>query len=108
MSAIDSIVPEVSIIVVTYNNCHLNEACLSSLFHDTDYERFEVIVVDNASSDATPELLRSLASREPRLRIVLNAENRGFAAANSRTFWRRLVRLNSNSRPSGDQDTRYT
>ena len=61
----------------------LNELCLASLFHDTDYANFEVIVVDNASKDGTPDLLRSLAASEPRLRIVLNDDNRGFAAANN-------------------------
>ena len=81
--AIAAIEPEVSIIVVTFNNRELNALCLASLFNDTDYAHFEVIVVDNASQDGTPDLLRDLAAREPRLRIVLNADNRGFAAANN-------------------------
>lgn len=82
-AAVDALEPEVSIIVVTYNNRDLNEICLASLFRDTDYPSFEVIVVDNASTDATPDLLRELAQREPRLRIRLNSDNKGFATANN-------------------------
>lgn len=82
-AAIGSLAPQVSVIVVTFNNRDLNELCLTSLFNDTDYPDFEVVVVDNASIDGTPDLLREFAAREPRLRIVLNADNRGFAAANN-------------------------
>ena len=82
-AAIDALQPQVSIVVVTFGNRELNELCLASLLSDTDYADFEVIVVDNASSDGTPQMLRALAEREPRLRIVLNDDNRGFAAANN-------------------------
>jgi glycosyltransferase involved in cell wall biosynthesis len=80
---IEAIQPQVSIIVVTFGNRTLNELCLGSVFGDTDYREFEVIVVDNASNDGTVEMLRELAAREPRLRVIENADNRGFAAANN-------------------------
>ncbi|MBU4270696.1 MAG: glycosyltransferase [Planctomycetes bacterium] len=53
--------PPASIIIVTYNNLHLNQGCLESVFRDTDWPNFEVIVVDNASSDDTAEWLADLA-----------------------------------------------
>lgn len=75
--------PAVSVVVVTYNNLALTRACLDSLERDTDYGNFETIVVDNASSDGTPDALRAWQAAGPRRRIVLNADNRGFAAANN-------------------------
>ena len=81
--AITGLRPLVSVIIVTYNNLALNRQCLASVLDDTDYPAMEVIVVDNASSDDTPTFLRELAEREQRVRIVLNAENRGFSAANN-------------------------
>lgn len=71
----------VSVIVVTYNNLALTRQCLASLAEDEAV--LEVIVVDNASSDATPDYLRQWASQGTGRRLVLNADNRGFSAANN-------------------------
>ena len=43
-----------SIIVVTYNNLALTRLCLESIIRNTDYPNYEVIVVDNNSTDKTP------------------------------------------------------
>ncbi len=75
--------PPASIIIVTYNNLHLNQGCLESVFRDTDWPNFEVLVVDNASSDGTAEWLAEEEARHPDLRVILNKENLGFAAANN-------------------------
>ncbi len=82
-AAIDAIQPLVSIVIVTFGNRALNALCLASVFGDTDYPDFEVIVVDNGSTDGTVEMLRGLAAREPRLTVIANDDNRGFAAANN-------------------------
>jgi GT2 family glycosyltransferase len=74
--------PLVSVVVVTYGGLDLTKDCLESLARET-WPRFEVLVVDNASSDGTPEYLRETAERDPRIRMIFNAENRGFAAANN-------------------------
>jgi GT2 family glycosyltransferase/2-polyprenyl-3-methyl-5-hydroxy-6-metoxy-1,4-benzoquinol methylase len=79
--AIRELYPLVSVIIVTYNNLALNQLCLDSVFNDTDYPNFEVIVVDNASADGTPAYLKALAY--PRLKVILNQDNRGFSAANN-------------------------
>jgi GT2 family glycosyltransferase/glycosyltransferase involved in cell wall biosynthesis len=76
-------VPRVSVVVVTYNNLDLTKACLDSLARYSDYPNLEIIVVDNASADETPEFLRAWASEESDRHIVLNSDNRGFAAANN-------------------------
>ncbi len=74
--------PLVSVVVVTYGGLELTKACLESLARET-WPRMEILVVDNASSDGTPEHLREAAARDPRIRTIFNAENRGFAAANN-------------------------
>jgi GT2 family glycosyltransferase len=72
-----------SIIIVTYNNLSLTALCLHSVVSNTEYPDYEVIVVDNNSTDGTPEYLKSAAERVSNLKIILNTENRGFACANN-------------------------
>ncbi|MDT9633841.1 glycosyltransferase [Pseudomonas sp. JV449] len=72
----------ISVIVVTYNNLALTRACLDSLEHDSEGPELEIIVVDNASSDGTAEFLSQWAADSGQT-IVLNTDNRGFAAANN-------------------------
>jgi GT2 family glycosyltransferase/glycosyltransferase involved in cell wall biosynthesis len=73
----------VSAIVVTYNNLELTRACLASLDEHSHYENLEIIVVDNASSDSSPEFLENWASAGINRKLILNKDNRGFAAANN-------------------------
>jgi chlorobactene glucosyltransferase len=60
--------PFVSIVLPVRNEQAHLDACLSSLLSQR-YPRFEVIVIDDGSSDATPRLLQAWAARDPRLRI---------------------------------------
>lgn len=75
--------PRVSILILTYNNLLINKLCLESVFVNTNYPDFEVIVVDNASSDGTPEWLKQYSQSHPNLHIILNTENCGFAGGNN-------------------------
>lgn len=69
-----------SIIVVSYNGMLENTApCLESIFKETNYCDYEVIVVDNNSTDGTQGYLRQLAARHHNIKFVLNKSNRGFA-----------------------------
>ena len=68
--------PLVSVVIPTFNKWEYTEKCLTAIFANTRYPRFEVIVVDNASSDETPERLKAIG---PPLRLRLNPENEGFA-----------------------------
>lgn len=76
-------VPMVSILILTYNNLLLNQLCLRSIYCNTTYPNFEVIVVDNGSTDGTPVWLRHYAETHPNLRLFMNSENRGFASGNN-------------------------
>ena len=73
--------PRLSVILVTFNNRDLNRLCLESLEARTEWPNLEILVVDNASTDGTRELLSAEARRNPRLRVIFHEENRGFAAA---------------------------
>ncbi len=73
--------PKVSIIIVSYNNQELTFACIESVLRNSMYPSIEVIVIDNASTDGSAEALPGLA--DDRVRVILNRENVGFAAANN-------------------------
>lgn len=75
--------PSVSIIVLTYNNLIFNKLCLESIYANTKYPNFEVIVVDNASTDGTPAWLLEYSKLFTNLRLILNCENKGFAGGNN-------------------------
>ncbi len=79
--------PVVSVVVLTYNNLAFTKACLFSIESYSDYRALEVIVVDNASSDGSPEWLRNWAEEGSpaghRRRLILNEENLGFSAGNN-------------------------
>lgn len=74
---------KLSIIIVTYNSAKDIAACLESLkFRGRrvqEEDEYEIIVVDNASSDETRDIL----ARFPDLRLVFNDKNLGYARANN-------------------------
>jgi GT2 family glycosyltransferase len=88
----------VSVVIVNLNRRDLLERCLESLWKQT-FSDFEVIVVDNASSDGSLEFLQSLA--EPRLQVIALASNRGFAggcnAGIARAAGRYVATLNNDA-----------
>jgi GT2 family glycosyltransferase len=67
-----------SIVIPLYNRVDLTAACLQSLAANTQGVDFEVVLVDNASSDATPDLCRSLGGD---VVVIRNEENLGFSKA---------------------------
>lgn len=75
--------PRVSVIVVTYNNLELTKACLASLDEHTNHQNLEIIVVDNASADGSPAFLSEWVAKGPDRKLILNDDNRGFAAGNN-------------------------
>jgi len=70
--------PEVSIIVPTFNRAHCIERSLTSLLKQV-YQDFEVIVVDDGSTDQTLQLISQI--RDQRVQCVQHPENRGTNAA---------------------------
>src|SRR5438067_925806 len=68
---------EVSIIIVNWNTVDLLRQCLRSVYLETQPINFEVIVVDNASSDDSVAMVRREFCE---VKLIVNIENRGFAA----------------------------
>jgi GT2 family glycosyltransferase len=81
--AIGSSWPRASIIVVTWDNLAFTRLCLASLVENTEYPNYELIVVDNASTDGTVVELQRLAGDLPHVRVILNDHNTGFGPANN-------------------------
>lgn len=69
----------VLVVIVTYNQWALTRACLESLAQATS-ANFEVLVVDNASTDGTPERVREFA---PNVKVIENGVNVGYAQGNN-------------------------
>jgi len=72
----------VSIIVVTWNGERFIEDCLSSIYAQ-DYTKFEIILVDNSSTDNTLDVARTGFGKSLKLTIIENDLNRGFSTANN-------------------------
>lgn len=74
--------PLISVIVLNYNSRQFLELCLKSLFN-TKYKNFEVVFVDNASTDGSVELINNRYGNNPNLKIIKNSDNLGFAKGNN-------------------------
>src|SRR5208283_5632907 len=72
----------VSVTIVTWNSAQYLRECFASL-DQQDYGDFDVIVVDNASSDGTRAILAQL---EARWRVIYNEQNIGFAAGQNQAI----------------------
>ena len=68
--------PLVSIIIVNYNGIKFVESCVRSVL-DTEYDNFEVIFIDNASSDGSLSAVRGKFSFDKRLKIIENSQSLG-------------------------------
>jgi cellulose synthase/poly-beta-1,6-N-acetylglucosamine synthase-like glycosyltransferase len=71
--------PKVSVLMPCYNAGETLPEALESLACQTLAD-FEIVVVDDGSEDGTPEILRSWAARDPRLRVI-GTPHRGIVAA---------------------------
>lgn len=71
---------DLSVIIVSFNNKKLLEECLYSIYARTHKITFEVIVVDNNSTDGSPAMV---AHSFPAAIIIENKENLGFSRANN-------------------------
>ncbi|MEJ2710750.1 MAG: glycosyltransferase family 2 protein [Anaerolineales bacterium] len=72
-----------SLIILTYNNLDYTRQCLDSIYAHTRHPDFEVILVDNASQDETPEFLRKFAQKHANVNLILNQTNQGFSRGNN-------------------------
>lgn len=94
---------DLSIIIVHWNVRDLLRRCLHSILEERESSSVEVIVVDNASSDGSVEMLRA---EFPSVHLIANTENRGFPAANNQGITiaqgRYVLLLNPDTEVVGD------
>src|SRR2546423_3826789 len=72
--------PEVSIIILSYNTKDFLRNCLQSVYIRLHELNYEVIVVDNASSDGSAQMVKK---EFPKAHLIENKKNVGFAAGNN-------------------------
>ena len=77
--------PILSIGMPVYNGERFLRGSLDSLLTQ-DFEDFELIISDNASTDATPDICRDYASRDRRIRFHQNEKNIGVGPNHARVF----------------------
>lgn len=72
--------PLVSIVLPTYNRAHIVSRALQSVLNQT-YHDFEIIVVDDGSTDNTEEIIRNVACKDSRVKYFRNNKNKGPSGA---------------------------
>jgi GT2 family glycosyltransferase len=75
--------PDVSIAIVHYQTPQILRSCLSALYAARDADRFQVVVVDNASDGFDAAAIRAA---HPGIHVIENTENRGFAVASNQAL----------------------
>ena len=66
----------ISILIPVYNTAQYLPACLDSVLSQSMPD-FEIVAVDDASTDDSPRILAEYAARDPRIRIVTHERNKG-------------------------------
>lgn len=72
--------PAVSIVMVNYNQPQYTAQCLDSIYKDPPEASYEIVLVDNASSDGSPDWLEK---QYPQVRLVRSTVNGGIAGGNN-------------------------
>ncbi len=75
---------KVSIITLTHNNLEkTTKLYINSLYKYTNQDLFELIIVENGSTDGTVEYIEKIKSKYSNIKVILNSENKGFSKGNN-------------------------
>lgn len=74
---------DVSIIIISYNTKDLIEKCIKSIVKHTKKIRYEIIVVDNGSTDGSVDFLKKLSNKSTNIQLIESNKNIGFGPANN-------------------------
>lgn len=77
---------ELSIIIVSFNTKQITKNCIESIFKSLNDSQllFEIIVVDNGSTDGTVEMLKKYQIKNSTIKLIINKRNLGFGRGNNR------------------------
>lgn len=75
--------PLITVVLTTYNRCRLLQRAINSVLGG-NYDNFELIIVDNASTDGTSEVISQI--KDPRVQYVRMPDNGGALSARNRGF----------------------
>jgi glycosyltransferase involved in cell wall biosynthesis len=65
--------PFVSVVTPVYNGEKFLEKCIKGVLNQT-YKNFEYVIVDNASTDRTPQIIEKFRAKDPRIKVLRNPE----------------------------------
>jgi dolichol-phosphate mannosyltransferase len=84
----ESRIRELSVVMPAYNEEEILPATLAESVEILNLicDEWEIVMVDDGSTDRTPELLREWSEREPRIRVVTQERNYGYSKALARGF----------------------
>jgi GT2 family glycosyltransferase len=95
-------VPDMSIVLVCWNNKNYLERCLVSLYQGDLHSRFDVVVIDNGSTDGSQTMLWD---KFPQVKIIQNGFNAGLGRASNQgieaTKGRYILLLNNDTLVNG-------
>lgn len=74
---------DLSIIIINYNTKKITKDCIGSVVKNTRGIEYEIIVVDNASTDGSVEVLEKLEKMISNLKLIKNRQNKGFGPGNN-------------------------
>ncbi len=74
--------PDVSIIMLTFNALEYTKKCVRTILDHTQIP-YEIIFVDNGSTDGTVDYLKELSKKYPHIHVIFNTHNKGFAYGNN-------------------------
>jgi len=85
-AAVRPLYPKASILILFHNNLALNRQCIESIYRHTDWPDFELVLVDNASTDGSRQYAEELAAGHANVKLVLNDCNESFARGNNQAL----------------------
>jgi GT2 family glycosyltransferase len=94
---------DISVVIVSWNAKQYLEECLTSLTSPSPKRPTEIIVVDNASKDGSPEMVQASF---PQVKLIQAGQNLGFAKANNvgikESLGKYVCLINSDAKTLGD------
>ena len=86
--------PSVTVLIPVFNREEFLDDAIHSVIQQ-DFTDFELLVVDDGSTDRTPDVLTNWAKRDPRVVVVSSKSNQGIPAA---LIWGCITRVARTSR----------